>query len=189
MTAQAYDRGLDRTSANHVPLSPLRFLDRSAAVYPDRVAVIHGGLRQTWAQTRERCYRLASALVGRGIRRGDTVSIITPNTPAMLEAHFGIPLAGAVLNAINCRLDADGVAFILKHGESKLLLVDREFAPLVAKAVAGLEAPPLLVDIDDPEAPPGIAIGVTDYESLLAEGDSSFEGVMPVDEWEAIALN
>ena len=189
MTAQAYEQGLDRTPANHVPLSPLRFLDRSAAVYPDRVAVIHGELRQTWAQTRERCYRLASALVGRGIRRGDTVSIIAPNTPAMLEAHFGIPLAGAVLNAINCRLDADGVAFILRHGECKLLLVDREFAPLVAKAISGLEVPPVLVDIDDPYAPPGGAIGITDYESLLAEGDSSFEGVMPIDEWEAIALN
>src|SRR5439155_17018356 len=162
---------------------------RSAAVYPDRVALIHGGLRQTWAQTRERCYRLASALVGRGVRRGDTVSIIAPNTPAMLEAHFGVPLAGAVLNAINCRLDADGIAFILKHGECKLLLVDREFAPLVAKAISGLEVPPVLVDIDDPESPPGRAIGVTDYESLLAEGDPSFEGVMPLDEWEAIALN
>jgi fatty-acyl-CoA synthase len=189
MTATAYERGLDRTPANHVPLSPLRFLDRSAAVYPDRIALIQGGLRQTWAQTRERCYRLASALVGRGVRRGDTVSIIAPNTPAMLEAHFGIPLAGAVLNAINCRLDADGVAFILKHGESKLLLVDREFAPLVAKAIVGLEAPPVLVDIDDLGAPPGSAIGVTDYESLLAEGDPLFDGVMPIDEWDAIALN
>ena len=189
MSAQAYGQGLDRTPANHVPLSPLRFLDRSAAVYPDRVALIHGGLRQTWAQTRERCYRLASALVGRGVRRGDTVSIIAPNTPAMIEAHFGVPLAGAVLNAINCRLDADGIAFILKHGECKLLLVDREFAPLVAKAISGLEVPPVLVDIDDPESPPGRAIGVTDYESLLAEGDPSFEGVMPLDEWEAIALN
>lgn len=189
MTAQAYARGLDRTPANHVPLSPLGFLDRSAAVYPERVAVIHGSLRQTWARTRERCYRLASALVGRGIRRGDTVSILAPNTPAMLEAHFGVPLAGAVLNAINCRLDADGVAFILKHGESKLLLVDREFAPLAAKAVAGLEQPPLLVDIDDVLAPAGESVGVTDYESLLAEGDPGFQGLMPEDEWEAIALN
>jgi fatty-acyl-CoA synthase len=189
MTAQAYAQGLDRTPANHVPLSPLCFLDRSAEVHPDRVAVIHGGLRQTWAQTRERCYRLASALVGRGIRRGDTVSILAPNTPSMLEAHFGVPLAGAVLNAINCRLDADGIAFILKHGESKLLLVDREFAPLAAKAIVGLDRPPVLIDIDDVEAPPGIAVGVTDYESLLAEGDPSFAGVMPDDEWEPIALN
>jgi len=189
MTAQAYAQGLDRTPANHVPLSPLRFLDRSAEVHPDRVAVIQGGLRQTWAQTRERCYRLASALVGRGIRRGDTVSVLAPNTPAMLEAHFGVPLAGAVLNAINCRLDADGIAFILKHGESKLLLVDREFAPLAAKAIVGLDRSPVLIDIDDVEAPPGIAVGVTDYESLLAEGDPSFAGVMPDDEWEPIALN
>ena len=189
MTAHAYAHGLDRTTANHVPLTPLRFLDRCANVHPDRIAVIHGELRLTWAQTRERCYRLASALVGRGIQRGDTVSIVAPNTPAMLEAHFGIPLAGAVLNAINCRLDADGIRFILAHGESKLVLVDREFAPVVAKAVAWMDNPPELIDIDDALAPPGDAIGVTDYESLLAEGDPAFAGVMPNDEWEPIALN
>ena len=121
MSKTAYSSGLDRTPANHVPLSPLGFLDRSADVYPDRVAVIHGELRQTWSQTRDRCYRLASALVARGVQRGDTVAVIAPNTPAMLEAHFGVPLAGAVLNAINCRLDAEGMAFILRHGEAKVL--------------------------------------------------------------------
>ena len=128
MSATAYSHGLHKNPANHLPLTPLHFLDRTADVFPNRVAVIHGQLRQTWAQTRERCYRLASALVSAGIEPLDTVSIIAPNTPAMLEAHFGVPLSGAVLNAINCRLDADGIAFILRHGESKLLLVDREFA-------------------------------------------------------------
>src|SRR6185436_6385120 len=130
-----------------------------------------------------------SALVGRGIRRGDTVAILAPNTPAMLEAHFGVPLAGAVLNAINSRLDADGVAFILRHGEAKLLLVDREFAPLAVAAIKGMQAPPQIVDINDPEAPEGSAAGVTDYEALLAEGDASFAGLMPMDEWDPIALN
>lgn len=189
MTAHAYAQGLARAAANHVPLTPLRFLDRSAAAYPDRIALVHGALRQTWRQTRERCHRLASALARLGIRRGDTVSILAPNTPAMLEAHFGVPLAGAVLNAINCRLDAAGVAFILRHGECKLLLVDREFAPLAAAAVAGLEEPPLLVDINDPEAPMNEPVGETDYEALLAQGDPGFEGVMPEDEWDPIALN
>jgi len=189
MTAQAYGQGLGRSAANHVPLTPLHFLDRSADVYPDRIAIVHGELRQTWQQTRERCHRLASALARRSIRRGDTVSILAPNTPAMLEAHFGVPLAGAVLNAINCRLDADGVAFILQHGESRLLLVDREFATLAAEAVAGLESPPVLIDINDAGAPANDPVGVTDYETLLAEGDPSFEGVMPEDEWEPIALN
>src|SRR6478735_634703 len=127
MSAAAYAT-LDRTPANHVPLTPLNFLDRAALAHPDRTAIIHGEHRQSWRQTRERAYRLASALVARGIGRGDTVSIVAPNTPAMLEAHFGVPLAGAVLNAINCRLDAAGIAFILRHGECKLLLVDRELA-------------------------------------------------------------
>lgn len=189
MTANAYAQSLDRTPANHVPLTPVGFLERTASVYPSRLALIHGDLRQTWAQTRQRCFRLASALHKRGIQRGDTVSILAPNTPAMLEAHFGVPLAGAVLNAINCRLDAEGVAFILRHGESKLLLVDREFAPLAAKALATLDEPPVVVDIDDVLSPPCEFIGVTDYESLLAEGDASFEGIWPRDEWEPIALN
>ena len=142
MSATAYSQGLEKNAANHVPLTPLTFLDRTADVYPNRTAIIHGDFRQTWAKTRERCYRLASALVQLGIEPGDTVSIIAPNTPAMLEAHFGVPLSGAVLNAINCRLDADGVAFILCHGECKLLLVDREFAPLVEKALQSVPNPP-----------------------------------------------
>ncbi|MFP3566181.1 AMP-binding protein [Paraburkholderia sp. SIMBA_030] len=189
MSAKAYSRGLEKNPANHVPLTPLTFLDRTADVYPQRTAIIHGEFRQTWATTRERCYRLASALVQLGIEPGDTVSIIAPNTPAMLEAHFGVPLSGAVLNAINCRLDADGVAFILRHGECKLLLVDREFAALVEKALQSVPNPPRLVDINDHEAPEGTAIGETDYESLLASGDPAFAGCGPVDEWTPIALN
>ncbi|MDF2465805.1 MAG: AMP-dependent synthetase and ligase [Ramlibacter sp.] len=188
-SSSPYAQGLERNAANFVPLTPLRFLDRTADVYPQRVAVVHGGLRQTWAQTRERCYRLASALVRMGVQPGDTVSVIAPNTPAMLEAHFGVPLAGAVLNAINCRLDAEGIAFILSHGESRLLLVDREFAPLVLRALAGVPRPPRVIDIDDIGAPEGPAIGETDYESLLATGDPAFAGVWPSDEWSPIALN
>ncbi|MET3823996.1 fatty-acyl-CoA synthase [Burkholderia sp. PvR073] len=189
MSATAYSRGLEKNAANHVPLTPLTFLDRTADVFPNRTAIIHGDFRQTWAETRERCYRFASALVRLGIEPGDTVSIIAPNTPAMLEAHFGVPLSGAVLNAINCRLDADGIAFILRHGECKLLLVDRELAPLVEKALQSVPHPPRVIDINDHEAPDGPAIGETDYESLLASGDPAFAGRRPVDEWTPIALN
>lgn len=189
MSANAYSRGLEKNPANHVPLTPLTFLDRTADVYPQRTAIIHGEFRQTWATTRERSYRFASALVQLGIEPGDTVSIIAPNTPAMLEAHFGVPLSGAVLNAINCRLDADGIAFILRHGECKLLLVDREFAALVEKALQLVPNPPRIVDINDHEAPDGPAIGEMDYESLLASGDPTFRGRGPEDEWTPIALN
>jgi len=189
VSTAAYTNGLDRSAANHVPLSPLHFLDRAADVYPDRVAIAHGDLRQTWAQTRERSFRLASALNKRGFGRYDTVSIIAPNTPAMLEAHFGVPLAGAVLNGINTRLDAEGLAFILRHGECRALLVDREFAPLVAKALPLLDSAPLLIDINDPQAPSAEPIGALDYEALLAEGDPAFVGVWPTDEWDPIALN
>ncbi|TWC71059.1 acyl-CoA synthetase [Herbaspirillum sp. SJZ099] len=189
MQNSIYGKGLSRTPANHLPLTPLHFLDRSAEQYPDRIAVVHGSFEQTWRETRLRCRRLASALVKRGIQAGDTVSILAPNTPAMLEAHFGIPLSGAVLNSINCRLDPDGVRFILEHGECKILLVDREFSDLVSQAVASLPGKPLIVDINDLEAPPGNAIGELDYEALLAEGDPDFPGVWPADEWDAIALN
>ena len=188
-SSSPYAQGLDRSAANFVPMTPLRFLDRTADVYPERIGIVHGALRQTWAQTRERCYRLASALVRMGVQPGDTVSVIAPNTPAMLEAHFGVPLAGAVLNAINCRLDAQGIAFILGHGEARVLLVDREFAPLAKRALASVPRPPRVIDIDDIEAPDGPAIGENDYESLLAGGDPAFAGVWPTDEWTPIALN
>ncbi|MCO4880112.1 AMP-binding protein [Paraburkholderia caribensis] len=189
MSTKAYAKGLDRCEANYVPLSPLGFLDRAALVHPDRIAIIHGSLQQTWAQTKERCYRLASALVARGVRPGDTVSILAPNTPAMLESHFGVPLSGAVLNAINHRLDAEGVAFILRHGECKLLMVDREFASIAAAALAQLDHRPIVVDIEDHLAAEGPSIGDIDYEALLQEGDSDFGGIRPRDEWQPIALN
>lgn len=189
MQQSIYGKGLSRTPANYVPLTPLHFLDRSAEQYPDRIAIIHGNFKQTWSETRHRCRRLASALIQRGVQLGDTVSILAPNTPAMLEAHFGIPLSGAVLNSINCRLDADGVRFILQHGECKILLVDREFSELVSRAITDMPNKPLIIDINDIEAPLGKAIGELDYERLLQEGTPDFEGVWPSDEWDAIALN
>lgn len=189
MMPGAYESGLDRNPANYLPLTPLGFLDRAALAHPQRHAVIHGELRRTWTETRERCYRLASALVSKGVGRGDTVSILSPNTPAMFEAHYGIPLAGAVLNTINYRLDAEGVAFILRHGECKLLLVDREFASLASAALDLLEHRPVVIDINDHLAPAGPAIGVADYESLLEGGSPEFRGLWPISEWEPIALN
>lgn len=189
MTTGAYESGLDRTLANHLPLTPLGFLDRAALVHPERAAIIHGSLQRSWEETRERCYRLASALVKRGLGQGNTVSIISPNTPAMLEAHYGIPLSGAVLNSINYRLDAEGIAFILRHSECKLVLVDREFAHLAAAALNLLDNRPTVIDINDHLAPAGPAIGICDYEALIAEGDPDFPGQWPNDEWQPIALN
>ena len=189
MISAAYASGLDQTPTNHVPLTPLGFLDRAALVHPERVAIIHGELQRTWAQTRERCYRLASALVGRGVQPGETVSILSPNAPAMIEAHFGIPLSGAILNTINHRLDAEGIAFILRHSECSLLLVDCEFMDLACAALEKLERPPVIVIIRDHLAPALGEIDVTDYETLLAEGDPNFQGVWPNTEWQPIALN
>jgi fatty-acyl-CoA synthase len=184
-----YTCGLDQNPANHVPLTPLGFLDRAALVHPDRVAIVHGELQRTWVQTRERCYRLASALVSRGILPGDTVSIISPNTPAMVEAHFGIPLSGAILNTINHRLDADGIAFILRHSECKLLLVDCEYMAVVTVALERLERRPVVINIHDHLATVMVDSEVPDYEALLAEGDAEFEGIWPNTEWQPIALN
>ncbi|MDQ0122038.1 fatty-acyl-CoA synthase [Pseudomonas lini] len=189
MITGAYAHGLDQSPANHVPLTPLGFLDRAALVHPERVAIIHGELQRTWAQTRDRCYQLASALVGRGIHPGDTVSILSPNTPAMVEAHFGIPLSGAILNTINHRLDAEGIAFILRHSECKLLLVDCEYMAVASAALERLEHRPALINIRDHLAAAGADSQVPDYESLLAEGDATFEGVWPSTEWQPIALN
>jgi fatty-acyl-CoA synthase len=181
---------LDKNPANYVPLSPLSFLSRAAAVYPRKVALIHGGLRQTWHETYARCRRLASALVRTGVRQGDTVAVLAPNTPAMYEAHFGVPMAGAVLNTINIRLDAATIAFILEHGGAKVLLVDREFAGVAAEAFARMSSRPHTVDIADPEyLGSGSPVGSTDYESFLASGDPEFAWRLPADEWQAIALN
>ncbi len=184
-----YVAGLDRRPANYVPLTPISFLARSAAVYPDKPAVIHGDRVFTYAQFAARCRRLASALAPRGVAPGDTVAIMAPNVPPMLEAHFGVPMAGAVLNALNYRLDARTIAFLLEHSEAKVLITDREFAPTIDAALAQTRRRPVVIDIDDPlYEGDGRRLGETDYEALLAEGDPAFEPVRPADEWQAICL-
>jgi fatty-acyl-CoA synthase len=185
----SYDTDLDRNPANHAPLTPLVFLDWSADVHPERLAVVHGRRRFTWAETAERCRRLASALVARGIGEGDTVAVMAANTPEMYEAHFGVPMTGAVLNALNTRLDPENLAFMLDHGEAKVLLVDREFSPQIAKALAMVARKPLVVSIEDPEYDgPGEPLGELEYEALLATGAPYFARTEPRDEWQAIAL-
>ena len=166
-----YEIGLDRNAANYVPLSPLTFLERTAAVFPSRISVIHGARRYTWAETQARCRRLASALRRRGVGKGDTVAVMAPNVPELFEAHFGVPMAGAVLNALNIRLDAETIAFILAHGEAKALITDREFSPVIEKALLLLETKPLVIDIDDALAVGGKKLGALDYEAFLVEGD------------------
>ncbi len=184
-----YDSGLEKNAANFAALTPLSFLKRTAAVYPDRPSAIHGGRRFTWRETERRCRALASALAGLGIRRGDTVAVFAPNVPAILEAHFGVPMTGAVLNAINIRLDAETVAFILAHGEARVLLTDREFSPVIADALGRLERRPRVIDIDDAAAGGGELIGDVEYEDFVASGDPEFDWNPPADEWDAIALN
>lgn len=185
-----YDR-LEKNSANYTPLSPLTFIERSASVFPDRTALIHGSRRQTWAMTYERCRRLASALHVRGVARNDTVAVMLPNTPEMYEAHFGIPMSGAVINALNTRLDAEAIAFMLEHGEAKVLIADSEYATVVQSALDRLADKPLLVVVNDPLFDADTRSdwhGDTHYEALLDEGDPNFEWVLPPDEWNAIAL-
>ncbi|MGB9643969.1 MAG: acyl-CoA synthetase [Stellaceae bacterium] len=183
------EEGLDKNAANYVPLTPIGFLVRSAAVYPNRLAVVHGERRYSWREALERCRRLASALVARGVGRGDTVAVMVPNIPEAFEAHFGVPMAGAVLNALNIRLDPDTIAFILRHGEAKVLITDSEFAPVVALALAQLDQKPIVIDIADAVGPGGERLGEIDYEDFLATGDPAFPEATPEDEWEAIALN
>ena len=185
-----YEIGLEAHAANYAPLTPLVFLDWSADVYPDRLAVVHGERRFSWAQTRERCGRLASALTARGVGRGDTVSVVAANTPEMIEAHFGVPMTGAVLNTINARLDAATIALILDHAEARVLITDREFFPAVSGALQQCEARPLVINIDDSEYDgPGELIGALRYEALLAEADPDYRRLEPADEWQAISLN
>ncbi len=184
-----YETDLDRNPANYAPLSPLSFLPRAAAVFPERTAVVHGSQRRTWAEAYERCRRLASALAKRGLGKGDTVAVMAPNTPPMWEAHHGVPMAGAVLNALNVRLDAAAIAFILEHGEAKVLITDTEFAPVIEAALAGLDREILVIDIDDPQGPGGKRLGSLDYKAFLAEGDPDFVWSLPGDEWDAISLN
>jgi len=187
-----YDQDLPRTEANFAPLTPLSFIERTAEVYPDRLAIVHGELRQTWAQTYSRCRQLASALQRAGIGRGDTVAVMLPNTPPMVEAHFGVPMAGAVLNTLNTRLDAETIAFMLDHGEACAVIVDPEFAPVLARAIALRQRsePLLLIETQDPlftgQTQP---LGGQAYEAFLAGGDPAFAWQLPGDEWDAIALN
>ncbi|MDM0111292.1 acyl-CoA synthetase [Variovorax sp. J22R133] len=190
MRINPYAMGLDKNAANFVALSPLSFIERSAQVYPGRTAVIYGSERRTWAQTYARCRRLASALAARGIGPGDTVAVMLPNTPAMFEAHFGVPMSGAVLNTLNTRLDAPAIAFMLQHGEAKVLLTDREFSGVVAQALSTLGAHrPLVIEVEDDAAPAGQRLGEISYEDFLAGGDPEFDWQLPADEWDAIALN
>ncbi|ERL03080.1 acyl-CoA synthetase [Pseudomonas putida LF54] len=184
-----YAQGLMPAAVNHVALTPLSFIERTAAVYGNYPAVIQGAIRRNWQETYQRCRRLASALAGRGIGRGDTVAVMLPNTPTMLEAHFGVPMTGAVLNTLNVRLDAEAIAFMLQHGEAKVLITDREFHAVIEGALALLEHPPLVVDVDDPEYGEGRAVSELDYEALLNEGDPEFAWEWPDDEWQAISLN
>lgn len=192
--ANIFEQGLSRNSANFTPITPLLFLERSAEVYPDRLAIIHGALRQTWSQTYERSRRLASALQKHGIGLGDTVAVILPNTPPMVEAHFGIPMAGAVLNALNTRLDAESIAFMLNHGEAKAVIIDPEFSGVMKKALEMAKAESgrefLVIDVEEKEFDvPGERLGKLTYEQLLAQGDPLFAWQVPEDEWQAICLN
>jgi len=187
--AGPYEVGLDKNAANFVRLTPIGFLQRSASVYPNRLAVAYGQRRYNWREALERCRRLGAALAARGIGRGDTVALMAPNVPEALEAHFGVPMTGAVLNALNVRLDPDTIAFILRHGEARVLLTDTEFAPVIREALARLEHKPIVIDIADALGPGGERLGEMDYEEFLATGDPGFADAPPVDEWDAIALN
>ncbi|MFT5742918.1 MAG: fatty-acyl-CoA synthase [Paracoccaceae bacterium] len=190
MTANPYNTDLDRNPANHQPLTPLTFLERAATVFPDHTAIIHGKLRRNYATFYARSRQLASALAKRGIGRGDTVSAMLPNTPAMLECHYGVPMCGGVLHAINTRLDAPIIAFQLDHAMSKIVIVDAEFMPLMQEALALAKVSPLVIQVDDPEyegAKP--AFEGDGYESFVADGDPAFAWLMPADEWDAISIN
>ena len=186
----AYDTDLDRNAANFQPLTPLGFLERSAAIFPERLAVVHGAVRRNYRDLDARARRLASALAAHGVGKNDTVTVMLANTPAMLECHFGVPMAGAVLNTLNTRLDAAIIAFTLDHAETRVLITDREFSGVMKQALALAKTKPLVIDYDDPEYEgPGERLGAIEYEELLAGGDPEFSWIMPRDEWDAIALN
>jgi fatty-acyl-CoA synthase len=190
-----YEIGLDRNAANHQPLTPLTILERTAKVYPDQTAIIHGASRISYRDYWRRCLQLASALSQNGVGKGDTVTVMHANTPAMLEAHFGVPLVKAVLHCLNTRLDAAIIAFQLDHAETKVLIVDREFSGIVKEALAIAKTKPLIIDYDDPDYaadapyPKGERIGSLDYEAFVASGDPAFRWSMPDDEWDSLSLN
>ncbi|MCP4470926.1 MAG: acyl-CoA synthetase [Gammaproteobacteria bacterium] len=183
-----YSTDLDKNEANYSPLSPLTFIERAAAVYPQHCAQIYGDIRYSWAETYSRCRRLASALRQHGVGADDTVALMLPNVPAMFEAHYAIPMAGAVIHALNIRLDADTVAFQLRHGGARVLFTDREFSPTIKAALAQLDEPPLVIDVDDAAVEGGELLGDIEYEALLTSGDPGFHWQLPRDEWQAIAL-
>jgi len=184
-----YDQGLDKTPANYAPLTPLGFLERAAGIYPEKTAIIHGDKRFTYRQFYDRARQLASALAARGVGYGDTVSVMAFNVPPMLEAHFGVPMTGAVLNTLNIRLDAAAIAFILDHAETKVLITDREFSDTIKKALELAAAKPLVIDIDDPLHEGGELLGEMDYEAFIGGGVPSYAWSPPEDEWQAISLN
>jgi len=186
-----FDQDLPRNEANFAAMSPLSFIERTAEVYPERLAVVHGALRRSWLEVYQRSRQLASALVRHGVGRGDTVAVMLPNTPPMVEAHFGVPMAGAVLNALNTRLDPETLAFMLDHGEAKVVIVDPEFSRVMQRAIALRKSttPLLVIDVDDAVFGPAPGIGSLEYEAFLALGDRSFAWSLPPDEWDAIALN
>jgi fatty-acyl-CoA synthase len=188
MRPDPYETGLDRNAANYAPLTPLSFLDRTAAIWPQRLAVVHGPRRYTWSQVDGRARRLASALARAGVNRGTTVAAMLPNTPAMVEMHFAVPMTGGVLNALNTRLDAEAIAFMLMHGEAQVLVTDTEFAPTIRAALGRLDRRLRVIDVDDPLGPGGERLG-DDYEAFIASGDPSYAWQPPDDEWRAIALN
>jgi fatty-acyl-CoA synthase len=190
MNPTPYDLDLDKNPANFQPLTPLTYLERAASVFPDHTAIVHGSLRRNYRDFYARARRLASALRKRGIGRGDTVAVMLANTPAMLECHYGVPMAGAVLNTLNTRLDAPIIAFSLAHGGAKVLITDREFSKIVGPALEQVKNKPIVIDYDDPEfSGPGDRLGEAEYEEFIGQGDPDFAWAMPNDEWDAITLN
>lgn len=184
-----YGLGLEANPANYTPLSPISYLQRAAFVYPNRVAQIHQDTRYTWAETYERCVRLASSLNAMGIKAGDTVSFMCANVPALFEAHFGVPMSGAVLNAVNTRLDSEAIAFILQHAEAKVLFVDKEFSEVAGKAIKMMAVKPIVIAVDDPYFDQGELLGEQTYEQLLESADPAYDWQLPENEWQAITLN
>src|SRR5690242_20133408 len=190
MAKTAYDVDLDRNPANYQPLTPIGFLERAAAVFPNHTAMVHGTMRRSYAEFYTRSRRLGSALSKRGIKRGDTVSALLANTPAMLECHYGVPMCQAVLNTLNTRLDAAIIAFSLDHADAKAVIIDREFSKVMKEALDRCKVKPLVIDYDDPEfTGAGERLGKIEYEELVAQGDPGYEWEMPDDEWDAISLN
>lgn len=184
-----FELNLDKTEANYTPLTPITFIQRTALAHPSRTAVIHGDIRRSWAETYQRCLKMASALRKLGVRKGDTVAALLPNIPEMLELHFAVPMIGAVLNAQNTRLDSKTMTFMLNHGRAKVFFTDKEYSDRSRDALVGCDAKPIVIDVDDPNFVGGELIGKMTYDDLLATGDDDFEWDMPSDEWQAIALN